>query len=481
MTKSKRRISIRFKMFVQITSILLLAVILILIVNTIFLDDIYLLNEERKLKEAATYLDSLDLSSGVYIGSVSRYEEENNLSIDVYGSDGTPLYLSTTGVTLVTGNTTIIETETDSSGGIFETREIEGNQYISYQKTLSNGTDVEIVSYKSTINANAGIALIFTWISVVLIYLIAIIFIFFYIQRFTKPLIKMSKVTEKMTDMDFSEKLDVKSNDEIGALSEGINNLSNSLDITLNDLNEKNEQLRIDIEKKQTLDDLRKEFISSISHELKTPIAIIRGYAEGAQFMLESDDTKGAKEYCDIILMESDKMNGLVFELLELSKYEIGDDRLLVNDFSLKDLIHDYIAGEKIVFSEKGINYEEDIDSDYECTGDITKLSMVLNNYVSNAVSHAAYDKIIRISSKDMDDKVRVSVFNTGDRISDVDIDKIWKSFYRADKSHSREEGRFGLGLSIVSAIQNLHGNDFGVENEENGVTFWFDITKKQG
>ncbi len=467
-------------MFLQIMSILLLAVILILIINTIFLDDLYMLNEERKLKEAATYLNSLDLTSGVYIGSVSSYEEKNNISIDIYTSDGAPLYLSSKGVTLVSGNTVILEAEKDNDGGIFETREIEGNQYISYQKTLTNGSDVEIVSYKSTINANAGIALIFTWISVILIFLIAIVFIFFYIQRFTKPLIKMSQVTEKMADMDFSEKLDVKTNDEIGSLSKGINNLSESLDSTLHDLNEKNEQLRIDIEKKQTLDDLRKEFISSISHELKTPIAIIRGYAEGAQYMLEGNDTDGAKEYCSIIQMESDKMNGLVYELLQLSKYEIGDDHLLINDFNLRSFIDDYINGEKIVFEEKGISYLEDIPDDFLCTGDITKLSMVLNNYVSNAVSHCAYDKIIRISAKDMDDKIRVNVFNTGEPIADVDIDKIWKSFYRADKSHSREEGRFGLGLSIVSAIQNLHKNDYGVKNEENGVSFWFDISKKQ-
>ena len=117
----------------------------------------------------------------------------------------------------------------------------------------------------------------------------------------------MSRITEKMSNMDFSEKLDVKTNDEIGELSSSINHLSDSLDKTLQDLNEKNKKLKDDIEKKQTLEELRKEFISSISHELKTPIAIVRGYAEGAELMIESGDSKGDAEYCDIIIKEATK------------------------------------------------------------------------------------------------------------------------------------------------------------------------------
>lgn len=290
----------------------------------------------------------------------------------------------------------------------------------------------------------------------------------------------MSRITEKMSNMDFSERLDVKTRDEIGELSSSINNLSSSLDTTLQDLNEKNKKLQDDIEKKQTLDELRKEFISSISHELKTPIAIVRGYAEGAELMLQSGDAQGASEYCDIIIKESDKMNALVYELLELSRFEIGDSRLECEEFSLYEFIEDYINSEKIVFEDKGISFSSEISKDIKCYGDVMKLSMVLNNYISNAVSHAEGEKIIKITCEEKDGKTRLNVFNTGKQISDEDIGKIWDSFYRADKSRSRKEGRFGLGLSIVSAIQNLHGNEYGVYNSQNGVTFWFDITNAQ-
>lgn len=475
---NKKGLSIRFKMFFEISAILLAAVILILFINTRYLNDIYFFNKKKDMANSAEYINTLDIKSGIYFGSVTSLESENNISVDIYDSDGTPLYLSSKNISANGGSARIVETETQKDGSVIEIHEIDNKQYILLKKNLSFGGELEIYANKSDVDTNADIALTFTWGSVLLIFFASLIFIFFYTRRFTKPLIKMSEITEKMSNMDFSEKCDVKSRDEIGHLSDSINNLSVSLDTTLNDLNEKNKQLSDDIEKKQTLEQLRKEFISSISHELKTPIAIIKGYAEGAQMMLDGGDSKGAAEYCEIITKESDKMNALVYELLELSRYELGDSRLEIEKFELKPFIEDYTDAEKIVFEEKGIRFSAEIPENALCEGDTVKLSMVLNNFVSNAVSHADGEKEIKITCRDMADKYRITVFNSGEHIKDEDIEKIWKSFYRADKSHSRKEGRFGLGLSIVSAIQNLHGMEYGVKNAENGVEFWFDIKK---
>lgn len=476
----KKGLSIRFKMFFEISAILLAAVILILFINTRYLNDIYLFNKKKDMMSSAEYINTLDIKSGIYFGSVTSLEAEKNISVDIYDSDGTPLYLSSENISANGGSARIVDTETQKDGSVIEIHEIDGKQYILLKKNLSFGGELEIYANKSDIDTNADIALTFTWGSVLLIFFASLIFIFFYTRRFTKPLIKMSEITEKMSNMDFSEKCDVKSRDEIGRLSDSINNLSVSLDTTLNDLNEKNKQLSDDIEKKQTLEQLRKEFISSISHELKTPIAIIKGYAEGAQMMLDGDDSEGAAEYCEIITKESDKMNALVYELLELSRYELGDSRLEIEEFELKPFIEDYTDAEKIVFEEKGIRFSSEIPENALCEGDTVKLSMVLNNFVSNAVSHASGEKEIKITCRDMANQYRITVFNSGEHIKDEDIEKIWKSFYRADKSHSRKEGRFGLGLSIVSAIQNLHGMEYGVKNAENGVEFWFDIKKVQ-
>lgn len=478
MNKNKRRLSIRLKMFLQITAILLTAVAVILIINTTSLGKFYYFNEKNKIKSTAEYLNSLDLKSGVYLGTVKEIEIENNISIDIYFPDGDPLYLSQKNLVPTGGNTVIIEHKANDDGSVLDLRETNGVQYIDYTCTLNSGLEIEIFSVKANVEANAGVALYFVWASILFIFIVVIIFFIIYSKRFTKPLIQMNRITEKMSNMDFSERLDINSNDEIGELAGSINNLSGSLDVTLQDLNSKNQKLQDDIEKKQTLDELRKEFISSISHELKTPIAIVRGYAEGAELMLKSGDTDGAREYCGIIIKESEKMNALVFELLELSRFEIGDSRLEREDFSLFDFITEYTESEKIVFDENGITCETDIPKDIMCNGDVIKLNMVLNNFISNAVYHADGEKRIKIYCEPLEKKVRVFVFNTGKEIADEDIEKIWNSFYRADKSRSRKEGRFGLGLSIVSAIQNLHGNEYGAFNSNNGVTFWFDIDK---
>lgn len=473
-----KRLSIRLKMFLQITAILLTAVTVILIINTTCLGDFYFYNEKSKMASTAEYLDSLDLKSGVYLGTVGKLETENNISIDIYFSDGNPLYLSPKNLIPTGGNTIVIEHSTEKNGAVLDIRESSGIQYIDYKYTLSDGIEIEIFSILANVEANAEIALYFVWASVLFIFIVVIIFFIIYSKSFTKPLIQMSKITEKMSNMDFSERVAVKSNDEIGNLASSINNLSGSLDITLQDLNQKNKKLQDDIEKKQTLDELRKEFISSISHELKTPIAIVRGYAEGAELMLQSGDAENAAEYCGVIIKESEKMNALVMELLELSRFEIGDSRLEIENFSLYDFVHDYTDSEKIVFEENGIKCETDIPKDLRCQGDLIKLNMVLNNFVSNAVSHTDKEKLIRIYCEERAEKVRIFVYNTGKAIAEEDIDKIWDSFYRADKARSRKEGRFGLGLSIVSAIQNLHGNEYGVFNSESGVTFWFDADR---
>lgn len=478
MSKKKRRLSIRLKMFLQITAILLTAVTVILIINTTYLGDLYYFNEKRKMTEISEYLNSLDLRSGVYLGTVSQLETENNISIDIYFSDGNPLYLSKKNLIPTGGNTIVLEHITEKNDAVLDIKESSGVQYIDYKCIFNDGIEVEIISVLANVEANAEVALYFVWASILFIFIVVFIFFIIYSRRFTKPLIQMSKITEKMSNMDFSERVAVKSNDEIGNLASSINNLSGSLDITLQDLNQKNKKLQDDIEKKQTLDELRKEFISSISHELKTPIAIVRGYAEGAELMLQSGDAENAAEYCGVIIKESEKMNALVMELLELSRFEIGDSRLEIENFSLYDFVHDYTDSEKIVFEENGIKCETDIPKDLRCQGDLIKLNMVLNNFVSNAVSHTDGEKKIHIYCEVTDKKVRIFVYNTGKAIADEDIDKIWDSFYRADKSRSRKEGRFGLGLSIVSAIQNLHGNEYGVFNSDGGVTFWFDVDK---
>ena len=204
-------------------------------------------------------------------------------------------------------------------------------------------------------------------------------------------------------------------------------------------------------------------------------------YAEGAKMFYEAGNAETAEQYCDIIVRESQRMNTMIMKLLEITKYSSGAYELETTEFNIKELADDWFERNSSILSEKGISVENLIPDDMKGSGDRVILESVVNNYMSNAVSHCDGEKKISAYAEDAGEFYRVYVFNTGEHIADNDIDKIWTSFYRADKSLSRSQGRFGLGLAIVVSIQNLHKAAYGVENVENGVRFYFDIRKAAG
>lgn len=343
---------------------------------------------------------------------------------------------------------------------------------------LPGGERIEVCMQVSNVISTTKIDFIVAFFFLMSALVIGFITLIFYLRRFSKPIDNMCVITEKMSNLDFSEKCPPTKLIEMTRLSESINTLSDTLDGALSDLNEKNKKLQQDIENERTIDNLRQTFISGISHELKTPIAIIQGYAEGAKMFYEAGNGEMAAQYCDIIAEEAVRMNNMVMKLLEITKYDSGAYEPQCEDFSLKGLVDDWYERNDNILREKGISVSNTIDGSFIGNGDVIILASVLNNYLSNAVSHCDGEKKIICSAEDLGERYRLSVFNTGENIAEKDIDKIWTSFYRADKSLSRSQGRFGLGLAIVASIQRLHGEDFGVNNTPNGVEFWFNIKK---
>lgn len=477
--QNKKFISIRTRLFLQVGAVVFVAVLLILSLNNSLLPTIYAQNEKRTMVEVKNEINGFDFAADC-TEELSALEKKHGFSIDVYSSGGEPIYFGTTDIFSSSGKITVSKRRDYDDGSFFEIQTIENEnvQYIVYGSRLDSGEEIEMYSRKDDVDRTANIAVAITSVTSVVAMLAALGMIYYYSGKFTKPLIKMSEVTGKMADMDFSEKCEVTGNDELSVLSSSINHLSDSLNETLDDLHGKNEQLLKDIEKEKTLEKIRKDFISNVSHELKTPISIIRGYSEGASLMIENGEADSAKKYCDVIVGETEKMNALVLQLLELSMYESGNVALKEETFDISALTDDYFSANSIKMQEKGVAFKNEIPENTLVLGDSVKTEMIVNNYISNAVSHAEDKKQITVSSTDLGDRYRISVFNTGKPIADEDIDKIWIAFYRADKSRSRSEGRYGLGLSIVSAIQRLYGLDYGVKNLENGVEFWFDAKK---
>ncbi len=368
--------------------------------------------------------------------------------------------------------------EINPDGSFFDKKqEIRGTaKYIVYNSVINDDYAVKIYLSLDVIESNAMLFRTFIMILCVLVILILIAVHIVYENLVTKPLITINNSAKQLAALNFDVKCPTSSIVEMDELGKNINLLSTSLDMALFDLQEKNKQLELDIQKEQQLDKARTEFISNASHELKTPIAIIQGYAEGLKVGIADKDS--ADEYCDIIMEETQKMNTLVVRMLEICQYESGGYKLMSQSFNIYDEIYRYLRRRIKLLKEDGITLVININPEYRGYGDISKIETIINNYVSNAVSHVKNENLIVINCQPAGDKYRLSVFNTGSIIADEDIDNIWSSFYRADKAHSRATGRFGLGLSFVKSIQELHNNSYGVINRDNGVEFWFDISK---
>lgn len=298
-------------------------------------------------------------------------------------------------------------------------------------------------------------------------------------KKITKPIMQLAGISEKMTHLDFDVKYTGRDKNEIAILGENINKMSEALEKTISELKTANNELQKDIQKKTEIDEMRKEFLSNVSHELKTPIALIQGYAEG---LLEgiSEDSESRELYCNVICDEAQKMNSLVQKLLTLNQLEFGNDPVNMERFDLVTLVKNQLQSADILMRQKEIKLQMTENTPVYVWGDEFKTGEVVSNYLSNAIHHCEGDKIIDIRFAQRDGKVRVTFFNTGRLIPEESISHIWEKFYKVDKARTREYGGSGIGLSIVKAIMESMNQEYGVENYTNGVAFWFEMEMQE-
>ncbi|EOP92548.1 hypothetical protein IGM_01589 [Bacillus cereus HuB4-4] len=310
--------------------------------------------------------------------------------------------------------------------------------------------------------------------ALIIVFLVIILLSFYYSKIIVKPLIKMNRVTKKMANFDFSEKLPVTADDEIGGLSGSINTLSVNLKDRIDRLNVANTKLQQDIERERQLEKTRKEFISGVSHELKTPLSVIRSFAEG----IKDGVSKDTSYYTDVILEETENMNRLIVEMLELAKLESGTYKLDMTTFSIGELTQQVYT--KLLFSmeEKHLQVNVDADPSILVKANRSRIEQVVVNLLSNAIRYTPDGEKIQVSIIEAEDTVKIEIENTGNPIPEESLEKIWDRFYRLDASRSRHTGGTGLGLSIVKNILDLHHAEYGVYNTTNSVVFYFNLQK---
>ena len=408
--------------------------------------------------------------------------------------------------------------ESNSEYSIYESRDayLDATNY-DLVGELDNGIICLIRVNYAGIEQSARVANNFYARAGLVIIIVEAFLIVFILRRFTDPIVKMNEVAKRMAELDFDARAEVNSSNEIGELAESLNTLSASLEEKIIELKSANSQLQIDLEKREKVDEMRRDFLGNVSHELKTPIAIIQGYAEGLKEGI-NDDAESREFYCDVIIDEASKMSNMVKKLLALNKLEYGGDQLEYTRFDIVEMVKGVLAASEVLSGDKDVKVIFDEPGPHFVYADEYMIEETVTNFVSNAyhyVSGISLDEIkeknyyadygeaakkltetqngtealadgekvnvIIVSFSQVKNGLRVSVYNSGSNIPEDSLDRVWEKFYKVDKARTREYGGSGIGLSIVKAIMELHGRQCGVRNVYGGVEFYFELDDRAG
>lgn len=479
------------RLFINVAVIFAVFVIILAIANSALLTGYFTAKEERLLIENSAALASVDINdTNEVTDKINEISDKYNFDIEIYEKNGNILY-TTIGTQMMdyihsgfdrpgfSMNHEEMETVKQSvtdDGAVIETAVSRFNrkEYLLCKRE-TNGVITELRIQTDILENSAEVASEFIIIIAFICLLLSLVWVFIFAKKFAAPITEMSDITEKMSELDFTRKVNVRSSDEIGQLGSSINNLSDKLDSALCELRSANERLTDEIELERRLDVMRKAFVANVSHELKTPLSVISGYAEGLKLNVNS---ASKDNYCDTIIDETERMNRLVLSILELSKYESGQIPLSNDVFDISAVAQD--MAKRILSARPDIRLTNLIPERTLLYSDPVQTEQILKSYLENAAAHTPENGNITLSCEEAGDRLKIKIFNSGELIEPDIMPHIWESFWRADKAHSRAEGRFGLGLSIVSAIVKNQGCSCGVYNTDSGVCFWFTATKAQ-
>ncbi len=296
-------------------------------------------------------------------------------------------------------------------------------------------------------------------VSALVLFVLGAIFIYYLSKSITKPILEISDHAKEISNLNFGKKLNIKYQNELGTLAGTINEISDKLSVSIDGL-------------KSDIDD-RKVLVRNMSHELKTPISAVKGYAEGLKYAV-ADTPEKMNKYCDVIILECNKMDYLVKQMLELSVMERVDWQIEKSNFHVQQLIESI----QLCFAEqikvRQIQFLIEKKEDFVVYGDYHLLERATFNYLENAIRHTSNGGTIKITLKNEESGFLFTIFNSGNCVEENEISKIWKVFYKTDKSRARSSNNFGVGLAIVKANISLHSGEVGMRNLENGVEFSF-------
>ena len=480
----KKAKSVRVKLFLILCLVVISIIAFLIIVNSFVLEKYYQYTKSNNLKSTYSLINSY-YTGQIEVDNISdeldKISISNNFDIIVKDDENVAIYMS---------NKDFLSSirKVINFWGMDKKQEatiIEKEDKIEIKRIVDTETKMTYMLLKvyirlpmSSITESVQISNKFLYLIACVVIIVGGIVIIYISKQFSSPISEISAIAKKMANLDFSQKYVVKDDDEINELGKNINIMSEKLEGTINQLRSTNIELERDIERKSKIDEMRKSFISDVSHELKTPIALIQGYSEGLLENVNTDE-ESRKFYAEVILDEATKMDKMVRQLIELTKLEYENREFNNRNFNIVELEKEICRSSKVMLEEKGVTVEFETADVINVYADDFYISQCITNYLTNAIKHVEKvdgEKVIKITNTIIKDKARITVFNTGENIEKENLSRIWNRFFKVDESRNREDGGSGIGLSIVRAIMNNYGNDFGVENKLNGVEFYFDI-----
>lgn len=490
-------ISVRIKLFLTISLVILGIITFLILVNNFVFGQFYLYSKRQVLKSVYTTVNAYynnceegDLSSELEQIAIKNNFDiliRNNQNINVFTSSKD--FFSTLGQMnemtskLHTGSSEVIEKSNNYR--IIKIKDTQnGVTYVLLSAKLDNNYLLYIRIPINSIQESVKISNNFLYLMAGFAILIAAVIVSYVSRKFTEPILELNAIAKKMSNLDFSHKYRITdADDEINNLGKSINTMSDKLEKTIKQLRNTNIELEKDIEEKSKIDEMRKSFISDVSHELKTPIALIQGYSEGLLENVNTDE-ESRKFYAEVILDETNKMDKLVKQLLELMKLEYGKREFTDSVFNIVEVEKEVIRKSKVMLEETQVEVKYETPEEINVYADDFYIEQVVTNYITNAIKHVKEvdgEKYIKITNEVNIEKnnVRIKVFNTGEQISEEHMARIWNRFYKIDESRNRSNGGTGIGLAFVKAIMTNYGKDYGLINKENGVEFYFDLELK--
>lgn len=493
------RHSIKFKFFAASCAIAVAFIGIFSALNLTLYDDYYLWQREKSLDRIYdTVCDAYQDGGAAFADAIARAEDTEGVRLSIVAQDGTVTYDSVvreqfmgadgTSESLFYGlsiaeaalrNADLERVEKQGSAFVNVSSKQRGEEFLCLVGRLEKDGDYMVARIPFTyLEQNTNFNMVFLLISGGITLVFCTILAFLISRHFTRPLIAMGGMANAMAELDFSKKYEGTAKDEIGQLGQSINRLSEHLEQAIDELRQSNDQLACEIREKEKIDEMRREFIINVSHELKTPIALIQGYAEGLREGI-AETPEDREYYCTTITDEAARMNKMVMQLLSLSKLELGREQPALTDLELDELLADAVSKTALLADAKELTVQR-MPSGLTIRSDFGLLEQVVGNYLTNAIRYTPAGGHIRLSAERGADGVTIRVMNEGEGVPEAELPLIWEKFYRTDKARSRESGGTGVGLSIVKATAELLGGACGACNVPGGMEFWFLVREKE-